>query len=186
MALVDDINSSLSRLSSRDRSLLALMAAALSGFLLFVTGLSITRAMTKRTDRIASKQAQLREAAQLTSGYRVAETQRNDLERKLKEHGVKNLFSYLEDLGKKDGLDIGGMTDKGSSAVDPKNKDSTIQQASVEVTLNKVELAKLTKFLNDVETTPGVVKVTRLQVRPREEEQVMDAWFTATTYYLGA
>ena len=62
MALIDDIDSSLSRLSARDRSLLALMAVALSGFLIFVAGLSISRAVAKRTDRIASKQAQLREA----------------------------------------------------------------------------------------------------------------------------
>lgn len=183
MALIDDINAGLDRLSERDRTLLGVMAAALGCFLIFVVALNVSRNLSKRSERIALKQGQLHDAAQLTSGYRLAQAQRTDLEKKLKEHGVKNLFSYLEDLGKKGGLEIGGMTDKGSSAA---GKDTTIQQASVEVTLTKVELLKLTKFLNDVENNPGVVKVTKLQVRPRDDEPVLDAWFTVTTYYLGA
>jgi hypothetical protein len=183
MAILDDINAGLGRLSERDRKLLGIMVGALSCFLLFVVGVSVNRAISKRAERIATKLGQLHEAAALTTGYREAEKQRTELERKLKEHGVKSLFTYLEDLGKKDELEIGGMTDKGSS---PAGKDATIQQASVEVTLTKVELSKLTKFLNDVETSPGVVKVTRLQVRPRDDEPVLDAWFTVTTYYLGA
>ena len=184
MAFTDQIQSSIGRLSDRDQKLLAFTGLALAGFLIFVAGVQLNRAASKRVEHIEAKEAQLREVAQLTSGYRAAEAQRTDLEKKLKEHGVKSLFSYLEDLGKKDGLDIGGMTDKGSSPAGA--KDSNITQASVEVTLTKVELAKLTKFLNDVETSPGVVRVTRLQVRPRGDEAVLDAWFTVTTYYLGA
>ncbi len=77
------------------------------------------------------------------------------------------------------------MNDKGTGPAGD-SKDTKIMQQSVEVTLTHVELAKLTKFLSEVENTPGVVKVTRLQVRPREDDAVLDAWFTVSTYYLGA
>ena len=123
--------------------------------------------------------------AELTAGYRQAESQRQDVERKLKGSAVRNLFSYIEDLGKKDGLDITGMTDKGSSPATD-DKTSPVMQSSVEVTLTHVPLDKLTKFLNDVENNPGMVRVTRLQVRPRSDDAVLDAWFTVSTYYLGS
>lgn len=185
MAALDDLRSYYSRLSSRDRNLLVLMGGAVALFLIFMIGTSLARANSKRADRIEVKTQELREVAQLTQGYRQAESQRQDLERKLKDHGVRNLFSYLEELGKRDGLDIGGMSDKGAVPLGD-SKDSRIVQQSVDVTLTRVKLDKLTRFLNDVETNPGLVRVTRLQLRPREDDAVLDAYFTVSTYYLGS
>lgn len=180
---LDDVRQYYERLSSRDRSLLLLMGAVISLFVIFVSATSFSRAADKRRARIEGKRSQLAEVVQLTRGYRAAESQRQEMERKLQTNAVRNLFSYLEDLGKRDGLDIGGMTDKGSSAATD-DKSSKLTQQSVEVTLTHVQLSQLTKFLNDVENSPGVVRVTRLQVRPREDDAVLDAWFTVSTYYL--
>jgi len=180
---LDSLRTSLGRLSSRDRNLLALMGVAIALFVVFLVGHGLSAATAKHEARIKLKQTQLREVAQLTRGYREAELQRTDIERKLRDHAVRNLFSYLEDLGKKDGLDIGGMTDKGSTSASD-DKSSKIMKSSVEVTLTHVQISQLTKFLNDVETNPGMVRVTRLQIRPREDEAVLDAWFTVSTYYL--
>lgn len=182
---LDDARQYYERLSARDRNLLFLMVGAIALFIIFMSATSFSRAADKRRARIDTKRQQLAEVVQLTRGYRQAETQRQDLERKLQTNAVRNLFSYLEELGKRDGLDIGGMTDKGSSAASD-DKSSKIMQQSVEVTLTRVQLDKLTKFLNDVENSPGMVRVTRLQVRPREDDAVLDAWFTVSTYYLGS
>ena len=185
MAALDDLRNYYGRLSSRDRNLVLLMGGAVGLFTVFMIGTSLARANGKRADRIEVKTQELREVATLTQGYRQAESQRQDLERKLKDHGVRNLFSYLEELGKRDGLDIGGMSDKGAAPLGD-SKDSHIVQQSVDVTLTKVKIDKLTKFLNDVETNPGMVRVTRLQIRPREDDAVLDAYFTVSTYYLGS
>ena len=181
---LDDVRGYLNSLSQRDRQLLTLLAVALSLFAIFLAGTGFARAASKRRARIDTKQKQLQEVAQLTAGYRQAESQRQDVERKLKTSAVHNLFSYIEDLGKKDGLDIGSMNDKGQTAVS--TTEPKIMQSSVEVTLTHVPLDKLTKFLNDVENNPGMVRVTRLQVRPREDDAVLDAWFTVSTYFLGS
>jgi type II secretory pathway component PulM len=182
---VEEIKSYWGRLSSRDRNLLVLLSVVLSAFVIFMAGVSLSRAAQKRADRIQTKTNELREVAQLTVGYRQADTAKQELQRRLKDHAVKNLFSYLEDMSKKDGLDIGGMSDKGTQPVSD-DKDMKIMQQSVEVTLTHVPLDKLTKFLNDVESGLGVVKVTRLQVRPREDDNVLDAWFTVSTFTLGS
>jgi len=59
-----------------------------------------------------------------------------------------------------------------------------ITEQSVEVTFTRISLDKLVKFLTDVEATKALVKVTRLQVRPRTDEAVLDAWLVVTTYTL--
>ena len=182
---LDDVRGYLERLSQRDRNLLALLALVVGLFAILMAGTGLSRAASKRLSRIESKQKSLREVVQLTAGYRQAEQQRQDVERKLKGSAQRNLFSYLEDLGKKDGLEIGSMNDKGSAPAGD-DKDSKIMQSSVEVTLTHVQLDKLTKFLNDVENNPGMVRVTRLQVRPRDDDAVLDAWFTVSTYYMGS
>ncbi len=184
MAITDDVKSYWERLSSRDRNLLMLLGVVFGGFVVFMTTFQLNQAASKRQTRIDTKMTQLREVAQLTSGYRQAETQRQELERKLKDHAVKNLFSYLEELSKREALEIGGMSDKGQGPVEGSGATKLAQQ-SVEVTLTRVPLDKLTKFLNDIENNPGMVRVTRLQLRPREEDNVLDAWFTVSTYYLG-
>jgi len=174
----------LDKLSSRDRKLLLLMVSAIALFVVFLAAHGLSSAAAQKAHRIDGEQKQLREVATLTAGYRQAETQRQQTESKLKNHAVRDLFSYLEELGKKDGLDIGGMTDKGSAPAG--DKSSKLMQSSVEVTLTHVQLDKLTKFLNDVENNPGMVRVTRLSVRPRNDDAVLDAWFTVSTYYIGS
>jgi hypothetical protein len=182
--VLEQLNDFYSRLSERDRLLLVMMGLALSAFAVFISGVSLGRAAQKRSDRIASKSQQLREVSQLTVGYRQAEQTRQDLERRLKDHAMKNLFSYLDDLSKKDEISIGNMTDKGSEPAG--DKTSKVVRSSVEVTVTHVEIDKLTKFLNDVESNPGIIKVTRLQVRPRKDDAVLDAWFTVSTYFMGS
>ncbi|MGC4113965.1 MAG: hypothetical protein QM765_04765 [Myxococcales bacterium] len=73
------------------------------------------------------------------------------------------------------------MNDKGTQPLEGGTK---INESSVEVTFTRIPLDKLVKFLQDVESGQGLVKVTRLQVRPRTDESVLDAWLVVTTYTL--
>ena len=178
--IFSDAMSALGRLSPRERGLVAVAGSAVVVFLIFVFAVSVNSSVDRRESRIKSKQGQLDEVLKLTVGFKAQETQRNELERRLAQNKVR-LFSFLEDLAKKDSLSIGGMTDKGTQ---PAVEGTKIVEASVEVTFTRIPLDKLVKFLTDVEAGPALVKVTRLQVRPRSDEPVLDAWLVVTTYTL--
>jgi general secretion pathway protein M len=178
--LFSDAAAALGRLSSRERSLVALAGGALLIFVITIATLTVNRTIDSREKRIAGKQKQLEEVTRLTVGFKALETQRNELERRLQSNKVK-LFSYLEELAKKDNVSIGGMTDKGTQ---PLNEGTKINESSVEVTFTHIQLNQLVKFLGDIEMGQGLVKVTRLQVRPRSDEPVLDAWLVVTTYIL--
>jgi len=176
--LFSDGLAALGRLSPRERGLVGLAGGAVLVFLVALFWLSVGRSIDLRESRIKTKQGQLDEIGKLTVGFRAQESVRNELQRRLENNKVK-LFSYLEDLAKKDSISIGGMNDKGSQALEGGAK---ITESSVEVTFTRIPLDKLVKFLQDVESGAGLVKVTRLQVRPRSDEPVLDAWLIVTTY----
>lgn len=178
--LLSDVLAALGRLSPRERGLVSAAGGAFLVFLIFVISFSVNSSIASREARIKGKQQQLEKISKLTVGFRAQETQRNELERRLQGNKVK-LFSYLEDLAKKDSLSIGGMNDKGSQ---PIGEGTKITESSVEVTFTRIPLDKLVKFLQDVELGQGLVKVTRLQLRPRSDEPVLDAWLVVTTYTL--
>jgi hypothetical protein len=74
------------------------------------------------------------------------------------------------------------MTDKGSQPLN----ETKITESSVEVTFTRIKLEKLIKFLSGVESGSGLVKVTRMQIRPRSDEPVLDASLVITTYQLSS
>ena len=177
--LLSDASSAFTRLSPRERGLVALTAVIAVIFAIGITALTVSRSMTRSDGRIKTKVGQLQEVAQLAGGYDSAKRQQSDLEARLRGSNVR-LFSYLEELARKQSLEIGGMNDKGAQNIG----DSKISEQSVEVTFTRISLDKLVKFLQEVESGGGIVKVTRLQVRPRREEPVIDAWLTVSTYQL--
>ncbi len=180
LQLPTDLAAILGRLSPRELRLTLLTAATLallSGLLIYK---SVSSALYSREARISTKTKQLQEISSLTSGYRASEARRNDLERRLRNNPIR-LFSYLDDLSKKLNIQIGGLSDKGSH---PMTEGSKVLESSVEVVFTRVPLDKLVSFLNQVEESQGPVKITRLQMKPRKDEEVFDAWMVVTTYNL--
>ena len=178
--LYSDLVASLGRLSPRERRLVALAGGAVVVFAVAILWLTIGRSLDHRAHRIETKRRQLAEIASLTVGFKAHEAQRNDLERRLKQNSV-SLFTYLGELAKKQGLEIGSMNDKGGQ---PLSEASRISERSVEVTFTRISLPKLVQFLTEVEAGQGLVKVTHMQVRPRSDEPVLDAWLIVSTYTL--
>jgi len=176
--LLSDALAALGRLNPRERRLVTLGGVALLIFVGVAATLSVGRAIERQETRIKTKQKQLDEIGRLTVGFRAQEALRKDLEAKLANNKTK-LFTYLEEMARKDGISIGGMSDKGSQPLEGGTK---ISESSVEVTFTRIALDKLVKFLKDVESGQGLVKVTRLQLRPRSDEAVLDAWLVVTTY----
>ncbi len=177
--LLNDAGAAFGRLTSRERGLVSLAAGTALVLVIALTSLSVSSAVSRREARIRSKSAQLEEVAKLTTGYRSAEAQRQDLERRLTANKLQ-LFSYLDDLAKRQKLEIGGLSDKGMAPI----PDTKVVESSVEVTFTRISLERILRFLQEVETGQGLVKVTRLQLRTRSDEPVLDAWLVLTTYTL--
>lgn len=177
--LLSDGLAALGRLSARERALVGLAGGAVLVFLVVFISLSVGRSIDRQETRIKTKQGQLAEVAKLTGNFRQQEQQRRDLEAKLSLGKDTKLLGYIEELSKREGLSIGGMTPKGTQPLEGGNK---IVEDSVEVTFTRIQLDKLVKFLQDVENGKGVIKVTRLQIRPRSDEPVLDAWLVVTLF----
>jgi hypothetical protein len=176
--LISDASAAYGRLTARERGLVALASGAVVLLLIGLISLTVSSAFSRREARIRGKSVQLEEIAKLTAGYRADEMRRQELERRLRDNKTK-LFSYLDDLAKRQRIEIGGMTDKGTAPLAEK-----VVESSVEVTFTRISLEKMIKFLQEVESGQGLVKVTRLQLRPRSDEPVLDAWLVLTTYTL--
>lgn len=176
--LLVDAGEAFGRLSSREKLMVFGAVGALAIFLLFFTGYSFQGALRQGEARIAGKLSQLKEVQQLASGFSKAEKERAALDRQLRNNKVK-LFTLIEDTAKKQGLEVGGMTDRGNHP-----REGKIVESSVDVTFTRIELLKLVRFLSAIETKDSLVKVTKLQVRARADQPVLDAWLTISTYQL--
>lgn len=176
-ALIAYVQTWLGRLTTRERRMVFAAAAAVGIFIIGGILLSFSSAASATRRRTADKIEKLQEVQALAASYRDAQQTRQNVERQLQQSNVQ-LISYIEDKGTNAGLDIRTMTPKGEV---PRG-DGRIIESSVEVTLTDVELGKLVSFLGEVERGPGVVKVTRLRLEPRPEQQTITAWATISTY----
>lgn len=175
--LLNDASAAFNRLQERERKLVVYGGGGALLALLLLVSLTISSNLSRREVRLKTKLTQLEEVHKLTAGYRAADQERAALEQRLRNNQVRP-FSLLEQLAKKQGLDIGGMNDKGTRPV----AETKIVEASVEVTFTRIPLEKLVRFLTEVESSAGIVKITKLQIRPRDNEPVIDAWLVVSTY----
>lgn len=176
--IFSDAGEAFGRLSSREKLMVLGAALSVVAFLIFFTTVTFNKALKNGESRIQAKMAQLQEAQKYASGYSQAERERSNLERQLKGNTVK-LFTLIEDTAKKQGIEVGGLTDRGS-----RPHEGKVMESSVDVTLTRIELLKLVNFLSSLEERNKLVKVTRLQVRARTDQPVLDAWLTVTSYQL--
>jgi general secretion pathway protein M len=166
-------------LTARERKLVLLTGSAVAVFVVFLTLFGFSSSAARKQASIATKQEQLQQVQQLAAVYRESENARKAVERQLGQSNV-SLITYIEEKGTEAGLDIRTMNPKGDVAIG----DGKIMESAVEVTLTDVPLDKLVNFLSSVERGPGVVKVKRLRLEPRPDQQTITAWTTIATYSL--
>ena len=177
--LAADAGEAFGRLSSREKLMILGAAAAVLIFVVFFITVTFSNALKQGESRIAGKMRQLQEAQRYASGYSQAERERTNLERQLRNNNVR-LFTLIEESAKKQGVEVSGVTDRGTKPGEGKK----IVESSVEGTLTRIELLKLVRFLTSLEERNKLVKVTKLQIRARADQPVLDAWLTVTTYQL--
>jgi general secretion pathway protein M len=166
-------------LSDRERRMLSLLFTAFVVTAVVLAFLSANRAVKARETSLAEKRMAMTKVEILASGYAQAEAARNRIEARMKGQPVR-LFSYLEDLGKKQGVTIGDMQDRGNTAA-----GEGVERSTVEVNFARIDLHKLTAFVNEIEKSTHLVKVEKLRLRTRNDDpNLLDATLTVSTYQL--
>ncbi len=169
------------RLSARERVMVTAAGGATVVVLTFIVLFLLSSSADATRRRTQSKLQRLAEAEQLAAGYAEAERARKQAEAALTSSDV-SLPTYVDEKGRKAGLDIPSLNPKGDLPVG----DGRIIESSVELTLTDVSLPRLVDFLGTLEQGPGVVRVTFLRVEPRPKDGVLTAWTTVTSYRLKA
>ncbi len=178
-ALLSDANSWFTRLTQRERRLVALAASAVGVFVLFLILFSFSNSAAGYRRRTRDNLVKLAEVQALAASFREAEQARQGVERQLSASNIR-LFSYVEEKGTAAGLDIPTITPKSDVPLG----DGKIIESSVELTLTDVPLGKLVSFLSSVETGAGVVKVKFLRIEPKVASETLTAWATIATYHM--
>ncbi|HYQ81006.1 MAG TPA: type II secretion system protein GspM [Anaeromyxobacteraceae bacterium] len=168
----------LSRLAPRERVMVSAAAVAVVLFVILLVGTGISRSISAREARIEEKTRLLAQIGKLTQGYRQVQAERAALESRLKGPPVA-LMSFVAQTGQQLGVEVNDLrpgTPGGSEG---------ISEESVEVSLARIDLPKLAHLLEGLERGPGVVKVRRLRVTTRsDDQQLVDVTLLVATYRL--
>lgn len=177
--LLNDLRLRFEQLSARERRLVMAAGSAVLLFILFLIVLSFSNSASGYRRRTQDKLAKLQEVQQLASSYAQATAARGAVEQQLSSSDVR-LLTYISDKATSAGLDAPNMTPKGEVGIG----DGNILESSIELTFTDVDLRKLTNFLLNVESGPGIVKVKYLRLEPRPASDTLTAWATVATYRL--
>jgi type II secretory pathway component PulM len=160
-ALLADAQAWLAAATPREKRLLALAAGGVVLFLAFIGWASFQSSISRAATAVEEKEADFDKISRLAAGYGAQEQERQLLEARLRQ-SPPALMSFVDTAAKNAGVEVGGMSDRGVVSGGQNGKP---KEMSVEVNLGKVPLDKLVKLLDDIEHSPGVVKVRRLRLR---------------------
>src|SRR5450432_79393 len=178
-ALIADAQAWLAAATPRERRLLAMASSGVALFVIFVFWVSFSSAIRKAQSSLDEKQLDFEKISKLSAGYAAQEQERQLLEARLRQ-SPPALMSFVDSTAKSDGVEVGGMSDRGIVAGGSAGKP---REQSIEVNMSKVSLDKLVKLLADIEHSPGVVKVRRLRVRKSfENKDLLDVSLSVSVW----
>jgi general secretion pathway protein M len=174
-----DAQAWLAAASPRERRLILLAAGAALLFLLLIGYASFSSAIRRAEAALDEKRTDFEKISRLAAGYGAQEQERQLLEARLRQ-SPPALMSFVDATARNDGVDVGGMSDRG---VVSGGQNGRPREMSVEVNLSKVPLDKLVKLLNDIERSPGVVRVRRLRVQKSfQNKEALDVSLTVSAW----
>ena len=167
------------RLSQRERVMVSAAGVAVLAFLVMLVATGLSSATTARQRRIEEKTRVLAQVGQLAEGYRRAQAERQSLEARLKGATVP-VMTHVSQTGHALGVEVGDLRPSGT----PEEADGIVAE-SVEVSLPRIEPAKLGRFLQAIEGGQGVVRVRRIRIGGRSDDpKVFDATIVVANYQL--
>lgn len=167
------------RLSPRERVMVSAAGAAIVVFVVLMVATQISMATTERQRRIEEKTRVLSQVGQLAEGYRRAQAERQAIESRLKATPIP-LMTHVSQTGQIFGIEVGDLRPSGN----PEETDGIVAE-SVEVSLPRIDPAKLGRFLQALEGGQGVVRVRRVRMATRSDDpKVVDATVVVSNFQL--
>jgi general secretion pathway protein M len=175
-----EVESYYQKLTVRERNLVSLAGACLAVLLVGVAGIGLASAIHRKQSAVDTKTKALAQLGTLASTFAERTRVRSQLEQRLK--NPVRLFTYIDEIAKKQGIEIGDMQDRGSVTGADK-----ITESLVEFDLSRMTLDRLTQFLDAIEQNPQMIKIKKIRVRTRlDDPNAVDASLTVAAYSLGA
>jgi len=167
------------RLSPRERVMVSAAAASVAAFIILMTASWISRGTTETQRRIEEKTRVLSQVAELADGYRRAQAERQAIEARLKAPAIP-LMTHVSQTGQTFGIEVGDLRPAGN----PEETEGIVAE-SVEVSLPRIDPAKLGRFLQALEGGQGVVRVRRVRLATRADDpNVVDATVVVSNFQL--
>ncbi len=174
-----DLETWFGQLSQRERLMVSAAGATIVLFVIFLVSASISRGIASREARIEDKTKILSQVGKLAEGYRRAQAEKQQLEGRLKGQQVP-LLSHISQTGATLGIEVNDLRPSGQ----PQEANGIVEE-SVEVSLARIDLPKLSRFLQALEHGQGVVKIQRLRLSTRSDDpQLVDATLVVATFQL--
>lgn len=174
-----ELEARFSRLSQRERVLVSAAAAAVVAFVIMLIATGISSSTTARQKRIEEKTRVLSQVGHLAEGYRRAQAERMSLEARLRGSTVP-VMTHVSQIGQSLGVEVGDVRPSG-----PPEETEGIVAESVEVSLPRIDPARLGRFLQAIEGGQGVVRVRRVRLASRTDDpKLFDATLVVANYQL--
>jgi len=178
-----DAEAVFSRLSPRERVMVAAAAGAVAAFVLLMVSMGVSRAVRNREARIESKTQVLSQIGQLAQTFRRAQAERAMLEAKLKGPPVP-LMSFVSQTGTRLGIEVNDLRPSQQPSGSDRAADKVTEE-SVEVNLARLDLPRLAALLSELERGPGIVRVRRLALRGRSDDPAaLDVTLVVATWQM--
>jgi general secretion pathway protein M len=178
-ALLADAQAWLAAATPREKRLLAMAAGGVLIFITLIGWASFSSSIRKAEVTLDEKRDDFEKISRYAAGYGAQEQERQLLEARLRQ-SPPALMSFVDTTAKNAGVEVGGMSDRGVVAGGQAGKP---KESSVEVNLGKVPLDKLVKLLQDIERSPGVVRVRRLRLRKSfDNKDALDVSLTVSAW----
>jgi len=177
--LFSDASDYLAAASPREKRMVTFAVVGVVVFIVLVVFTSFSNTIRKKQDALEEKQGDFDKVQRLAADFGAREQERQLLEAKLRQ-SPPSLMSFVDGLAKGEQIEIGSMSDRGvvSGGQNGKPKES-----SLEVNMGKVPLEKLTRLLEAIDKSPGVVRVRRLRVRKSSDSKdTLDVTLTISTW----
>ena len=165
--------------SPREKNLILLAGGAVFAFALLIGYGNFSSTINRRQDSLDEKRQAFEKVQRLSQTFAEKEQERQLMEAKLRQ-SPPALMSFVDERAKAEGIEIGGMSDRGVVGGGAGGKP---KENSVEANLSKVPLDKLSRFLKAIEQSPGVVRVRRLRVRKSSDnKETLDITITVSAW----
>jgi general secretion pathway protein M len=131
---------------------------------------------------IPGAQADLQKMKELQNTYWAQQTILNNINESLaKRQKDFAIFSFLEELATQSGLKSNILYMKPSVST----QSGFYRESSVELKVDGVTLKQLTQYLYQIESSPQLLKIRKLHIKPRSRSQnLLEATFQVSTFYL--